>query len=1049
MPSNSASAPRSTFIVILTCFFISGVAGLIYQVAWTKALGLVFGHTVYAIATVLAAFMGGLAAGSAFLGRWGQRRIRPIALYGWIEILIGVTGFLSIFGLEMVRTLYLAVYHAASSSTVLLLGLRLVASLLVLFLPTFLMGGTLPILTRGVTRTSTELGARLGRLYAINTAGAVAGALAAGFLLLPWIGLHFTILFAAFLNILAGCFALVLKVSPTAEMGSQPHAEPAIPPAAIPIFVLVSFAFVGATAMSYEIAWTRLLATTLGSSTYAFTVMVTTFLIGIALGSRVFESWVARKHDVSLSTFSTTQSLTGLAAVLFLIIFQQLPVMLWALVLGTHKTFAGLVFAQFATCALAMLPAAIVFGFNFPVVTVLIAKYGGSENSPSRAVGVACAANTLGAIVGAIATGFWLVPTLGSYRLIAATAAVNFAIAVFLLARQVPRRTILLTGNAALAAFVVAASWSGMFYDAATANFNMITSRALYPSTLRLEEVAHLTDVLFAEDGQNASIAVVQSEHNLALLTNGKTDASTGDEVTQLMLGHLGMMLHPGPRKVLIIGFGSGMTASAVARYRDVQRIDCVEIEPAVIRAAPYLDPLNRDVLKDPRLHVVVDDARNFLFTSPDQYDLIVSEPSNPWIAGVATLFTEEFYGQVHSHLAPGGMMVQWVQAYSIFPDDLRTILGTLAHQFPKVTVWQGQSRDLMLLAQTKPGQFTLDTARDYWSVPELKADYESMGLKSAEGLVAYHVLDDADLRTLVANAPRNTDDLTRLEYRAPLAVFTTASRENMQMLWRYRSTLLPASVRLPDTRAALFAIAQTFASLGDRGREEAFLIALQNYPATVDSEVLRADWLASSGSFEEANKVFAHAHRLDPSSIGALVGLAEIARVSNEYATAESFLNQALANQPQSVAALATYAMLERSRGNWKQAVDWQNKCISASGKRTPEALVLLGEFFLRSGDPADAARTYAEALTLDPYTPDARRVLGEIFRRAKQWDQARVQLEVVVRYYPNSDPSVYVSLADVYRNMGRSRDAEATVRKAERIFAGQPSVVTTAKAN
>ena len=1049
MPEDRSAMPRSNFVLILLCFFVSGVAGLVYQVAWTKALGLVFGHTVYAIATVLAAFMGGLAAGSAVLGRWGERRERPITLYGWIEILIGVTGFLSIFGLEGVRALYLATYHSAAGSKALLVALRLVASLLVLFLPTFLMGGTLPVLTRGATRTSAELGARLGRLYAINTAGAVAGALAAGFLLLPWIGLRFTILLAALLNVLAGCCALALDDSRTRvpELPPSENTATASPP--IPKFVLISFAIVGATAMSYEIAWTRLLATTLGSSTYAFTIMVATFLVGIALGSRLFESWMARGRGISLGTFSATQSLTGLAAVLFLVIFQQLPAILWSLVSSTHKTFAGLVLAQFATCGLAMLPAAIVFGFNFPVVTLLIARYRGSGNSPSSAVGTACAANTIGAIVGAIATGFWLVPAAGSYRLVALTAAVNFGLAVFLTARQTSRGALALGGNAALAVMAIGAGWSGMFYDPATANFNVITSRSLYPATLRLDEVAHLSDVLFAEDGQNASIAVLQSENHLALLTNGKTDASSGDRVTQLMLGHLGMLLHPGPKKVLVIGFGSGMTASAVARYPDVQQIDCVEIEPAVLRAASYLAPLNRGVLRDPRTRILIDDARDFLFTSPDRYDLIISEPSNPWIAGIATLFTDEFYGQVRAHLAPGGMMVQWLQAYSIFPDDIRSVLATVAHQFPQVTVWQGQSRDLMLLAQSQPGEFHLDAARRYWSVPELEADYAAMGLQDPEGLVAYHLLDDADLRTLAAHAPRNTDDRTRLEYRAPLAIFAIESGENLQMLGRYRSRFSPASIAAAGTRAALLSAAQTLAALSERGREGIFLSALQSYPASAESELLRAGWLATGGKLAEAGQAFGNARRLDPASLDAMVGLAELARLRNDYSTAESLLHQALERKPQYVPALETYALLERNRGNWRQAAEWQTQRMTAEGQRTPEALVQLGEFLFRSGDEAGAARTYAEALNLDPYNAEAHRVLGEIFRRAQQWEQARVQLEVVVRYYPAADPTAYASLADVYRNMGRAGDAESALRKAERVFAGQPSAVNTAKTN
>ena len=648
MPEDTNNSLRAKLYLVFLCFFLSGMAGLIYQVAWTKSLGLVFGHTVYAVATVLAAFMGGLAVGSAVLGRWGERQARPIAVYGWIEILIGITGVLSLPGLSAVRALYLFAYHNIADSTPLLVGLRLVASFLVLFLPTFLMGGTLPILIRGVTLNSAEMGARLSRLYWINTAGAVAGALLAGFILLPDIGLRRTILVAVALNIVAGILALNIGGARSAVTAEPDQKSPTSgDSAAVPAFLLASFAFVGATAMSYEIAWSRLLSVTLGSSTYAFTLMLATFLAGIAIGSLLFERWAAGGREATAGTFGVTQTLTGMGGLLFLILFQQMPKILWALVTATHKTFGGLVLAQIAICALAMLPAAIVFGFNFPLVTMLIAKSVERDGSDSNAVGRAYAANTVGAIAGAIVVGFWLVPRLGSFRVAAITAAGNLLLAAYLATHRVPRRTLEVAGALALAILVAVAAWSGTLYDPATANFGMITNRSMYPKTLELDEVVALNDLVFSEDGLNASVAVVQGENFLALRINGKTDASSGDQITQLMLGHLGMSLHAAPKKVLIIGFGSGMTASAVANYPEVEQIDCVEIEPAVIRAASHLETLNHGVLRDPRVYIIVDDARSFLFTTPNQYDLIISEPSNPWIAGVATLFTNEFYGQV------------------------------------------------------------------------------------------------------------------------------------------------------------------------------------------------------------------------------------------------------------------------------------------------------------------------------------------------------------------------------------------------------------------
>jgi len=292
--------PRATLAGIFLCFFVSGAAGLIYQVAWGKALGLVFGNTVYAIATVLAVFMGGLASGSALLGRWSERQANPVALYGWIELGVAATGALSLVGLAGVRALYLAGYHTAAGSAPALVALRFVGSAIVLFLPTFLMGGTLPVLVRGLTRSSAELGARLGRLYWVNTAGAVAGTLAAGFVLLPAVGLKLTVATAVTLNVLAGGIALWLgraTPSPAAAAASAARAAADEPHMR---GLLASFALVGATAMAYEISWSRLLATTLGSSTYAFTLMLATFLAGIVLGSALFEKWQARGKQVSL-----------------------------------------------------------------------------------------------------------------------------------------------------------------------------------------------------------------------------------------------------------------------------------------------------------------------------------------------------------------------------------------------------------------------------------------------------------------------------------------------------------------------------------------------------------------------------------------------------------------------------------------------------------------------------------------------------------------------------------------------------------------------------
>src|SRR6267378_3500755 len=369
------SPPRQKFLAILACFFFSGAAGLIYQVAWGKALGLIFGHTVYAIATVLGVFMAGLAAGSAYIGRSSEQHVEPVVLYSWIEFLVAVTGAFSLVGLAGVRSLYVVAYQSVIGLQPLLLALRFFGTTVVLFMPTFLMGGTLPILVRGITRNSAELGTRVSQLYWINTLGAVAGTLISGFVLLPELGLRMTFASGVALNILAGLVAL--RVSKGSGNPRDVRGSPSIVTSAAVdpqqltfAFLLFLFAVVGSTALAYEIAWTRLLAITISSSTYAFTLMLATFLAGTVIGSAFFQRFFASSGRISLTTFSRTQTGIAIAALSSLIFFHWIPAVIPPLLRATHQTFSGLVLAQFVTSALTVLPVATIFGFNFPMVVV-------------------------------------------------------------------------------------------------------------------------------------------------------------------------------------------------------------------------------------------------------------------------------------------------------------------------------------------------------------------------------------------------------------------------------------------------------------------------------------------------------------------------------------------------------------------------------------------------------------------------------------------------------------------------------------------------------
>jgi spermidine synthase len=1031
---------------VFGCFFLSGAAGLVYQVAWGKALGLIFGHTAYAIATVLAVFMAGLACGSAFFGRWIKAQAQPVLIYSRIELLVAVAGALSLAGLVGVRWIYIAAYAHVGEMGPLLLAIRFFGAAVVLFIPTFLMGGTLPILVQGVTRSRAELGERVSQLYWVNTLGAVVGTLLCGFILLPALGLRLTVTVAVALNVIAGLIAAwVAKAfaegapeeKTTAKKTRERQIAAALPAGVTQRFLLILFGVVGATAFAYEIAWTRLLAIEIGSSTYAFTLLLAAFLAGAVLGSVVFQKVFARRRQVSVRTFSRTQTWIGVAAVASLILFRWIPSVIPFLLRATHQSFAGLVLAQMVTSGLTVLPVAAVFGFNFPAVLVLL--HGEKEEEDSRtakAVGKAYAANTVGAIAGSLITGFLLVPWLGSFRVIAITAAVNLLLAVALECSSLPRQVAVLAVNLGAGALAMVVGFLPYFNNPA----RLSLSAALYGNTfqghLTLDEIAATNDVVYSAEGVNDSIAVIRSDNYVALRVNGKVDASTGDARTQLLLGHLGAALSHAPKRVLIVGFGSGMTIAAVARYPDVQRIDCVEIEPAVVRASPYLESLNRGVLGDPRVNVIFDDARNFLLTTREQYDLIISEPSNPWIAGIATLFTNEFYAATRQRLAPGGIFVQWVQAYLLAPEDLRMIAVTLAPHFAEVTLWRAEAPDLLFLGRTETGPLEFERLRGLWQEKGLRRDFEAMDVHAPEGLVAYFLLDDAAVRKLGEGSVLNTDDRTLLEYHAPRTLLAKdLFTENQAAIARLRTGPLPASLAPGKTQPALLAGVQTALDLNDEANAQRFVDALLQQPESVATDIAQGRLDLLRGSWKEARAELEAALRLDPNSTEAMHWLARVEEKSGEKNEARDTVDRILARDPGNLDALTDEMEFAADRGDYHVAVFVQLARMKTMPEVEAAEYCRLGAIWMKLGNLPEAEQVLETGLRRDPYKYACNLALGEIYRETGRNALARETFEKLVRWYPDADVDVYMALAEVDEAMGDCKAAEEVRRKRERV--------------
>ena len=1024
---------------ILVCFFISGAAGLIYQVAWVKSLGLIFGHTVYAVTVVLAVFMAGLAVGSACFGRWAERRSDPLRFYAQIELLIAITGALSLAALAGVRWFYVLSFSSLHGWAFLPSAIRLLGAALVLFAPTFLMGGTLPVLISAVAANGKKLAPGVSQLYWVNTLGAVSGTLISGFLLLSAVGLRLTIGTAVGLNVLAGMIALLLnkkfpqtvsrqETGTTAPVSEREFRNPA--------FLLVLFGIIGATAFAYEIAWTRLLSIAIGSSTYAFTLMLATFLAGIVVGSALFEVFFADSQWHSRRMLAITQAAIGLCSVVSLMVYGHVPELIAFLLRIGHGDFKRVLLAQLAASVVVMLPVAVLFGINFPVVIALLAKHDGSGRRGSVVVGKGYAANTAGTIVGSLLTGFWLIPRVGSFHVIAATAAVNLLIAAALDLKIKPRRAPFLALEGACLLLVLIIGLSSAFYDRSLLAFSPV----LYSESehrLSVQEIAATNDVVFAADGVNGSVAVTRGDNDVTLRLNGKADASTRDSRTQLLLGHLGAAFHPAPHRVLVVGFGSAMTLSAVSRYPDVDRIDCVELEPAVVQAAPFFESLNHGVLRDPRVHIIYDDARNFLLTSRAQYDLIISEPSNPWIAGVASLFTDEFYRAAFDRLSGDGIFVQWVQAYSLAPSDLRMVLATFAGRFPQVSMWRGEDLDFLLLGTKARLAFDLNRLRAFWISKGLHDDFATLDVHEPEGLIAYYLLNDSAVRKLAEHSVLNTDDRTLLEYHAPQTMLQhDLGNRNVDLVASFRPSLPPPELGPADVQAALELGVTTALDIGDTANAASFLNA-PAFPRDSAAYSLAAGRLALAQSdLQKAEASLQKAVKLDSDSPAPKHWLAITEHRLGHDADAQSIIDAVLAKDPEFLPALRDKTQFAVDRGDFQIALHAELEKFPLIEDPPASEYCRLGVILMKLSHIVAADAALQKGLQKDPYSYACHVVLGELALETGKYPEARQNFEWLIHFFPDAEPSTFRSLAGLDLMMGDLKSAKAVIRKGQRIF-------------
>ncbi|MBI1723582.1 MAG: fused MFS/spermidine synthase [Gemmatimonadetes bacterium] len=694
-------------------FFLSGAAALVYELIWVRQLYQFFGSTIHSVTTVVAAYMGGLGLGAYVLGRRADRDANPARLYGVLELAIGAFGIASPFVLYEVGRGYLAVARTLEPGLWAATAIKFVFAFAVLLVPTFLMGGTLPILTRAFAGERTDhLRRELALFYGLNTVGGVAGCMLAGYALIEYVGLRQSLIATGFLNLALGAAALALAgrralETPEPAAGRAPALGPD-PGADTRRLALWLIAITAFASLLYEIAWTRVLVLVVGSSTYAFTTILACFLFGIGFGSLVAigRGWPSR--DLLIRS-ALIQGAIGVLASLLFPFFGALPVYIVGTLQVSFLTPAELLVLQGLAVAVVVVPPAFGMGLSFPILAELAAERAGTTG---RASGRAYFANTLGSIAGAVITGFLLIHLIGSERTLQLGVVVNVSAAAVMawwLYREraagglpVPvERLPLAIGALALVVTFATPSWSRRLLDRGPAIYGKEEmGRWELGNFLR----GYGAEQLVFDEGWNAAISVWRNGNATWLKSNGKADASSvADMNTQVMVGLMPALAHPAPRRAFVLGFGSGASARTVADVPGLERIDVVEIERAVLRAAPHFAIVNRDVLHDPRVRVIEDDARSALQLAREPYDIVVAEPTNPWIAGVAALFTRDFFRVVSAHLADDGVFSQWVQTYRVPQGVISVVVANLRSVFPHVELWYANPNDLILLASRRP----------------------------------------------------------------------------------------------------------------------------------------------------------------------------------------------------------------------------------------------------------------------------------------------------------------------------------------------------------
>jgi spermidine synthase len=768
---------------LMPLLFASGLCSLGYQIVWMRELRLIFGASTLATSVVLAIFMGGIGLGSLFLGRKAEKHKNPLRLYGYLELFITVTALLTPFLLPLSQGIYLRTGGSENLGIVYATLIRIVFSAIILGLPTFFMGGTIPAVSK-VIQKEIDLGRRdLGFILGMNTFGAVAGVLLVVFYMLEHFGAHKTLWSIGIINLFVAIIVLLLAQKNTpllAGLTSQhtSNNNKTGPPSeelqqALPsrLFVLIA-AFVSGFCFFYmEIVWYRLLAPLLGGTTYTIGIILAVILFGLAIGSWLYG---LRRYTLTptLYILALISSLEAIGLALPFVLGDRIAILASLIRPVGTLGLAGYVVGWFIISFIVVFPAALAAGYQFPL---LIGLKGVGAKKIASETGEIYAWNTFGAITGSLLGGFILLPFLGStqsWRLVIILLCVLAVASLFFSLRVVKKPFLMATpiGIVIVALLFLlfpgpSAVWRHSAIGAGRADLSSFSY-----NKIKYWINENRRDVFWEKDGRESSLAM-NSADGLSFVVNGKIDGNVKNDVgTQIMGPLVSAILHPKPQQALVLGLGTGCSTGWLADIDSITRVDTIELEPAMLEVARQCAPMNRNALANKKVNIIVGDGREVIVNSREKYDLVFSDPSNPYRAGIASLYPKEFYQAIANRLNPGGYFSQWVQGYEVDTDTIKTIYTTLASVFPVVETWETKLNDLVFICSKEETDYSVSRLRKRIAMEPFRSGLlHSWGTTDLEGFLSHFIARSSLAKQVeqegAVRGMINTDDRMLVEF--------------------------------------------------------------------------------------------------------------------------------------------------------------------------------------------------------------------------------------------------------------------------------------------